>query len=592
MNYEILFTFLVLATAVTLFVTEKLRVDLVALLVMALLLVSGILSPSEGLAGFSNTATITVASMFVLSAGLTKTGAVDLLGTAVTVIFKTNFWIAILLVMGLAGFLSAFINNTPVIAIFLPILLEAAKHSGLSPSKILMPVSFASIFGGVCTLIGTSTNILVSSIAEKRGIRPFTMFEFAPMGIIMFAVGTVYLLLIGIRLIPERTVTEELAERYDLGDYLTEIVIDERADSAGRTIKDAPIVHEVGLLILKIHRDGEDLFNPGPDTRILAGDILLVQCDLEKIRKMQQRDGVTLKPQAKWGDEILTSEDYLLVEGVVAPNSLLIGQTLKGADFRANYAATVLALRHRGKILREKLSETPLGAGDMLLIEVQRDKLPGFRKRGDVIITSAHAAVTPQRGRALAATAIMIGVVAVAGSNVLPVVTAAVAGAVLLILMKCITLEEAYRAIEWKIVFLLAGVLSLGVALDNTGAARIISSQMVESIGPLGPIALISAFYLITSITTEVMSNNAAAALLAPIAITTALSLGLSPQPFLVAVAFAASASFMTPVGYQTNAMIYGPGGYTFGDFAKVGTPLNIIFWIMASLLIPIFWPL
>ena len=310
MHFEMIFVFAVLLLAVYLFVTEKLPVDLVALLVMALLLVSGIVSPAEGVSGFSNTATVTVGAMFVLSAGLFKTGAVNFLGAFVNQIFKKNFWAAMLIVMMLVGVLSAFINNTPVIAIFLPILLGVAKETRVSASKILMPVSFASMFGGVCTLIGTSTNILVSSIAEKQGLPPFSMFEFAPLGFITFAVGTAYMLLVGIRLIPERRGEGDLTENFALNEYLTEIALLPNALSVGHEIKDAPLVHDLDIAILEIRRAQETIHQPTGDVVLQAGDVLLVRCDLEKIRALQEREGVRLKPQAKWGDESLTSEDY------------------------------------------------------------------------------------------------------------------------------------------------------------------------------------------------------------------------------------------------------------------------------------------
>jgi di/tricarboxylate transporter len=590
MNFEIIFVIAVLALAVYLFVTEKLPVDLVALLVMALLLISRIITPAEGLSGFSNTATITVGAMFILSAGLFKTGAVNFLGAFVNRIFKKNFWTAMIIVMCLVGVLSAFINNTPVIAIFLPILLGVAKDTKISASKILMPVSFASMFGGVCTLIGTSTNILVSSIAEKQGLPPFSMFEFAPLGLIMFAVGTAYMLLVGIRLIPERRGEGDLTETFALDEYLTEIVLLPEAASIGFQIKDAPIVHDLDIAILEIRRTEETIHQPTSDVVLLAGDVLLVRCDLEKIRALQERTGVQLKPQAKWGDESLTSEDYRLLEAVVAPNSALIGSTLKKSDFRENYGATVLAMRHRGRLLREKLSETVLSAGDLLLMEIHRERLNAFKRSDDFIVTSEKQTIEFRRGKVVIAAAIVAGVVAAASLNLAPIVVASVVGAILLILLGCITLDEAYQAIEWKIIFLLAGVLSLGIALEKSGAAQMISTQLVSSVGGLGLIALVSAFYLLTSLLTETMSNNATAALLAPIAIATAATLGVNPQPFLVAVTFAASASFMTPVGYQTNTMIYGPGQYKFIDFVKVGTPLNIIFWLLATFLIPVFW--
>ena len=577
--------------AVFLFVTERLRVDIAALLIMTVLLWSGIITPAEGLAGFSNSATITIGAMFVLSAGLSRTGAVSFLGVFVSKVFQQGFWIGIIAVMLVVGVLSAFINNTPVIAIFLPIMLGVARDTGISASKLLMPISFASMFGGVCTLIGTSTNILVSSIAEKNGLRPFSMFELAPLGLLMLLAGTVYMLAIGIRLIPNRRGSGDLVENYSMNDYLTEIVLLPLSKSANQRIKDAVLVHDLDITILKIDRGhGEVIEMPSPTDMLRAGDVLLIRCDVDKIRALHEREGVEFKPRAKWVDESISSQDIRLVETIISPSSELVGSTLERSRFREKYRAIVLAIRHGEQLLREKLSDTQLAAGDLLLVEVPADQVGTLRRGGDLIITSEMETTEFRRGKAFFATLIVGLVVAGASLDIAPIVVTAVTGAIAMILVGCITIEEAYHAIEWKIIFLLAGVLSLGTALDRSGAAALVSANLLKYVGVLGPIALVSAFYLITSLLTETMSNNATAALMAPIAIATARTLEVDPMPFLFAITFAASASFMTPVGYQTNTMIYGPGQYKFLDFLKVGTPLSLLFWILASIFIPLFW--
>ncbi|HMQ02380.1 MAG TPA: SLC13 family permease [Pyrinomonadaceae bacterium] len=590
MNYEIAIVLAVLVLAVFLFVTEKLRVDVVALLVMGLLLLSGIISPSQGLAGFSNAATLTVGAMFVLSAGLFKTGAVSFLGELTGRVFKSGFWFGIFTVMLIVGVLSAFINNTPVIAIFLPILLGVARENGISASKILMPVSFASMFGGVCTLIGTSTNILVSSIAQANGLRPFTMFEFTPLGLIMFVLGAAYLMIVGIRLIPERRGSGGLVDDFALNEYLTEVVLLPDSISVGKKIREAPLVKDLDLSIVKIEREEDLIHVPSPNEVLRSGDVLLVRCNLDQIRSLQEQEGVLFKAQTKWGDESIASADYRLLEAVLLPASKLVGSTLMRSNFRERFDATVLAIRHRGRLLREKISDTELSAGDVLLVEIRQDRIPNFRRGGDFIITSEMETTEFRRSKALFAVGIVAAVVLGATFEIAPIVVTAILGAIGLILLGCISIEEAYDAIEWKIIFLLAGVLSLGVALEQSGAAGLLSSNMLKYVGAWGPIALVSAFYLLTSILTETMSNNATAALLAPIAIASGQSLGVDPTPFLMAITFAASASFMTPVGYQTNTMIYGPGQYRFIDFVKVGSPLNVMFWILATIFIPLFW--
>ena len=594
--------FVVALCAVILFATEKLSVDVVAIVIMSILLISGIITPEEGISGFSNKATVTVAAMFIISAALFKTGAVSYLGKITSDIFKRGYWLGLITVIVSVGFFSAFINNTPVVAIFIPILLGVAKEIKASPSRLLMPMSFASMFGGVCTLIGTSTNILVSSIAEEAGaraesaalqnnLRAFDMFEFAPLGIILFLIGMFYMFVVGIRMIPERRAEGDLIESFRLQEYITEIVLLDDAVSAGHAIKDSPLVRDVDVTIIEVHR-GEEVYSvPSPDMILEAGDVLRVRCDLEKFNQIRQRQGVLLKPRFKWSDEDVESEDTRLVEAVVALNSYFINKSLKELRFRENFGATVLALRHRGRLMREKLSETKLDAGDALLLEVKKERFNQLRQNPSFVIISEIEEERFRKSKLIPALLIVTSVILTATLGIMPIVVAAIVGAILLVLAGCITMEEAYKAIEWRIIFLLAGVLTLGIALEKTGAAQLVSDTIVNSVGTWGgAVALISAFFLLTSVLTGVMSNNATAALLAPIAIATASSIGANPRPFLVAVAVAASASFMTPVGYQTNTLIYGPGQYRFSDFLKVGTPLNIIIWIAATLLIPFFW--
>lgn len=593
MTLEIALVLAVALCAVLLFATERLSVDVVAIVVMAILLLSGVITADEGIAGFSNKATVTVAAMFILSAGLFKTGAVKYLGAVASRIFKKNYWLGLVTVLLGVGFFSAFINNTPVVAIFIPILLGVAKELKVSTSKLLMPMSFASMLGGICTLIGTSTNILVSSIAENNGLREFSMFEFAPIGLVLFAVGLIYMLAVGIRLIPDRRTEGDLIETFRLEEYITEIVLLDDASSAGKAIKDAPLVKEIDLTILEVYR-GQQVFSvPSPDLVLRVGDILRVRCDLEKVKKLQATEGILFKPQFKWRDRDVQSEDTRLVEAVVALNSEFIGKSLKELSFREKIGATVLALRHRGRLMRERVSETTLDAGDALLLEIKKERYNELRRNQGFVIVSEIEYERFRKRKIIPAIAIVLAVVLTATFGILPIVVSAIVGSLLLVLIGCLTMEEAYQAIEWRIIFLLAGVLTLGVALEKSKAAELISHSLVDWVGPWGgPIAVISAFFLVTSLLTGAMSNNATAALLAPIAIAAAHSMQVSPRPFLVAVTVAASASFMTPVGYQTNTLIYGPGQYRFNDFVKVGTPLNIIIWVVATLLIPYFWPL
>lgn len=591
MTFEMIFVSVVAFAGVVLFATEKLRVDLVALLIMGTLLLSGIITPEEGLSGFSNTATVTVGAMFVLSAGLFRSGAVNFLGDVLSRLFRGNFWVASTAMMLLVGLASAFINNTAVVALLIPVMLGVSRDTGVKSSKLLMPLSFAGMFGGVITLIGTSTNILVDSIARRHGEAPMAMFEFSPLGMLFLGAGILYMILLGIRLVPIRRQKPDLAGDYGMGEYLSEIVLLPTAKSVGSALEDSPLVADVGVEVLDVFRKNRRL--PGAPSGIVleAGDVLRIVGDVEQIRELQQREGIRMRPRKRKTALSSDTDEYKLIEAVIAPDSDLEGRTLRQLKFKETYGALAVAIRHHGKVRHSKLSTTRLRAGDVLLLHARKDRLEDLKQRDGFVLVSEVGLPGFRRQKLFFATGIVAAVVATAALNILPIVVSAIAGCVAMILSRCLTLEEAYEAIEWKVIFLLAGVLTLGIALERTGVAYLIAGNVVSLMGDLGPVAVLSAFYLITTLLSEAMSNNASAALIAPIAISAAESIGISPRPFLFAVAFAASASFMTPVGYQTNTMIYGVGQYRFTDFVRVGLPLNVLFWIIATFMIPVIWP-
>ncbi|MDK9718301.1 MAG: SLC13 family permease [Trichlorobacter sp.] len=574
-------------SAVILFATEKLPVDLTAMIIMGAMLLSGIITAEDAIGGFSNPATVTVGAMFVLSAGLFKTGAVNVVGNLLARVGKISFWLVLVVMMLVVGTLSAFINNTAAVAIFLPVSLAIARDCKVGSGRLLMPLSFASMFGGVCTLVGTSTNILVSSIAERHGLAPIGMFEPTQLGLIFFAVGAAYMLLLGVRMIPDRASGEERGQVFGSGEYQTEIVLEPEARSVGTVLTQSPLLKDLVIRGIDVFRDGKRLDEPADTLLLQTGDHLKVRCDLENFRKLKERRGIALRQQGG----AAKSEEAVLVEAVVAPGSTLDGRSLQQARFRSRYGLQALAIRHRNNVRHENLEDIRLKAGDVLLFEVEQHHLDQLREDRTFVLVSQVELPVFRRSRMLTAVAIVTGVVAAAASGFIPIVAGAIVGCILLVMTRCITLDEAYRSINWQVIFLLAGVLTLGTGLEKTGAARLLGGLMVETLGSLGPMALVSGIYLATSILTELMSNNATAALLAPIAIAAAESQGIDSRPLLMAITFAASASFMTPVGYQTNTLIYGPGQFRYADFLKVGTPLNILFWILATIFIPRFWP-
>ncbi len=591
MTLEISFVLLLTIAAVVLFVTEKFSTDIVAILVMVVLLVSRVLTPAEGLAGFANTATVTVGAMFVLSAGMFRSGAVNFVGRGLGRLARHSSGLMLFVLMVGVGVLSSFLNNTAAVAILIPVVIVVARRADTSPSKLLMPLSFASMFGGMCTVLGTSTNILASAISEQAGLGAFGMFEFTKLGVIFFAVGVTYMMTVGRKLVPDHRGRGDLTTSFGLGDYLTDLILQAGSKSVGRPLASAPLVKDLGIEVLQIRR-GEDTLRPTPETILCENDVLRIQGNLRTINELKDRAGVAFGMSVKWRDEDLQSTDTRLVEAVVGPSSPLAGKSLAESHLRENFGAWVLAVRQHGTLRHSEFENITLMPGDTLLIDVPNDQIEHLTEQRVFLVVSRAGIPRFNWPKAAKALAIVVSVVVVAATGLLPIVAAAATGALAMVLSRCISTDEAYGAIEWNVLFLLAGMLSLGAAMEKTGASTMLAEGMVNAVGGFGPIALLAAFFGATMLLTEVMSNNATVALLLPIAITTAHSIDANPRTFMFAVVFAASSSFMTPVGYQTNTMIYGPGQYRFVDFVRVGAPLNLIFWILGVLLIPWFWPL
>ena len=591
MTWEIVFVLVLTICAVVLFVTEKFSTDVVAILVMIALLVSGVLTPAEGLAGFANTATVTVGAMFVLSAGMFRSGAVNFVGRALGRLARHSSGLMLFVLMVGVGVLSSFLNNTAAVAILIPVVIVVARRADTSPSKLLMPLSFASMFGGMCTVLGTSTNILASSIAEQAGLEAFGMFEFTKLGVIFFAVGVAYMMTVGRKLVPDHRGKGDLTKSFGLGHYLTDLVLQIESKSVGHSLASAPLVEELGIEVLQILRGGDTL-RPTPETILREHDVLRIKGDLRTINELKGRAGVTFGMSIKWRDEDLQSTDTRLVEAVVGPSSPLAGKSLAESHLRENYGAAVLAIRQHGAIAHGEFQNIKLMPGDTLLIDVPNDQIEHLTQQRVFLLVSRAGIPRFNWPKATKALVIVASVVVIAATGLLSIVAAAAAGALMMVLSGCISTEEAYGAIEWNVLFLLAGMLALGAAMEKTGASMLLAEGMIDGVGGFGPIVLLAAFFGVTMLLTEVMSNNATVALLLPIAITAAHSIDANPRTFIFAVVFAASSSFMTPVGYQTNTMIYGPGQYRFMDFVRVGAPLNLIFWVLGTLLIPWFWPL
>jgi di/tricarboxylate transporter len=599
MTPEAIQVLIIIALALVLFITEWLSIDLVGLLIMASLALLGLVSPQEAVAGFSNPATMTVAFMFVLSAALLKTGAWQVMVHRVSGLFRTRYRLGLLVMMLCVALMSAFINNTPIVAVFIPVVLQIARATGIPATQMLIPLSYAAIFGGTCTLIGTSTNILVSGIAQQSGLPPFSLFLMAPMGLVFTAVGVLYLLFPGSRLLPRRKAPEDMADEFGMEGYLTNLEVLDQYDELGKPLGETRIRREWNLEVLELRRaSGRRYAHPDDEFTLVAGDVLKVPCSTEKIQSLKAGLRELPASSLRIGSDSGQSKarHTSLVELVVTAHSGLQGRKLAELDIHEKYGLIPLAIRHRQDIVHEDLEEVRIQTGDVILANVPNMVLERLRTQlrgltSPFLLLSENAMPSFRAKRFALVMAVFLSVIALAGFGVLDIMVATLSGVAILLLAGNLTMQEAYDAIHWRVVFLLAGALSLGLALDRSGLDDVVAGGLIQALGPLGPVAILSGLYFITSMMTEIMSNNATAVLMAPIALATATSLGLSPTPFLVTVAFGASASFMTPIGYQTNTMVYGAGGYRFSDFLKVGTALNLAFWLLATLLIPLIYP-
>lgn len=586
MTPDLWVTLIVLVGAVVLFVSEKLPVDVVALLILGSLLVFGVVSPGEALSGFSSPATITVAAMFVLSAGLQRSGALRGVGELLSRVRWP--WLLGLLMMLLVAFTSAFINNTAIVAVFLPLVISAVVARGLSPSKFLIPLSFAAQFGGVCTLIGTSTNLLVDSLARQSGQPGFALFEFASLGLWFVVAGVLYMLVAQRFLLPDLGIPDSGADDHR-GRYLVELRVSEKSPAIGRLGSVAIPVDAKDVFLLENFREGRALAQPRAEA-IAAGDRLLIRGDWNEIERVR-RDLQLRHDKVARDLDGDPADARLHAEVMIAPGSTLAGKSLAQLRFGHVYRVRVHGVQRSGAQPRLPLDHIPLAVGDILLVDATASALDDLRSDPGVLLIGQREQPRVDMRRALLSLLVMAAAIGVAVLGWMPIVASSLLGCAALVVLRCLRPEEAYAAVDWRVIVLLAGVLPLGIALQKSGGADWVAQHALGWLSGYGPIVTLAAIYLLTALMTEVMSNNAAAVLVVPIAISTAESMGVDAKPFLVAVAFAASTSFATPVGYQTNTMVYTAGGYRFSDFPKIGIPLNLLFWAMAVILIPRYFP-
>lgn len=583
---------LILLTALALLITGKIPVDKTAIGIMVMLAVTGILTPKETVSGFANPAVITVGAMFLMSRGLIRTGAVNVVTDLVLALSKSNGKIAFALILVTVGLASAFINNTPVVVLFIPIVMGLSCHCNFSPSSLLIPMSYVSILAGTCTLIGTSTNLIVSDLATAYGYAPLSMFELGIVGLPIAIVGLIILLIFSSRVMPKRIAPVCHLENNNDKLYLAELVVPPGSPLIGRTDIIDHAETELGLGIVEVFRKSTILDPARTHVEIRQDDILLAKGSAEDLVTGMKKE--ILIPAH--GEENLRLgpglKDDLIVEVVVPPMSSLLRAPLLSTELRNDPDIQIIAIRsRRTHYSYRKIRNVRLKIGDIILVRCPRHKLETIRKSMDfIVIEDIHHALIDTE-KASMAVGIFSGVVLAATFGLADIMVCALAGVFLMAMTRCMSLKDAYRALEPEVLLLIVATIGLGTAMEKTGATELYAGLFLDLFSGMGPGAILTGMILLSSISTHILSNNATAVLLLPIAVSTAVSLGVDPKPFIMGICFGASACFATPIGYQTNLLVYGPGGYLFSDYLKLGLPLNALVVIMSSLLIPMVWP-
>jgi di/tricarboxylate transporter len=584
-----LFVVAVAVLAIVAFAKEWWSHDSTALMILLVLVAGGALPAREAFQAFGNEALVTVAAMFVLSAALTRTGAVERVGREIVRLGGGSEPRILLALMLACMGCSAFINNTPIAVVFLPIVLGIAQSTGIAGSKLLIPMSYATIVGGMTTIIGTSTNVLVSARLPDHGIEPFSLFAPLPIALVGCALTLLYMLLVGRRLLPSNTTVSDVARSGKVADYLTEIRLPIDSPLAGQDVATAFFARAPSLRVLQIVR-GEAILQPrAAGVKLAGGDTLLAKADADALRAIQTLPGVLVGGEAAAGAR---GRETTLAELLVRPTSGVIGARVGDLKLYAAHGVAVLAVQRDGTHVREKVVDITLRLGDVLLVQGGTEALEAFRGSQDFVLLEGVAERVVLREKAWLAVAVVAAVIVIAAVGWMPISYLTIAGCLVVVAGGCLTAREAYRGIDLPLLVLMAGTIGLGRALETSGAAVSAAQALVHVAEPLGDVAVLGAVYLITNVCTAFISNAAAALMVLPIGIAVAVQTGMHPEPFVMAVMFAASIDFSTPIGYQTNTFVYGPGGYRFLDYVKVGTPLNLIWWLLCTALIPVFWPL
>ena len=581
---------------VVFFVMEILPIEVTAMGAIGILLLFDVLTWQEAISGFSNPAVITIGAIFIMSRALVKTGFLEVFADFLAKKGGNHKWLTIFIFLLTVSIISGFINNTAAVAIFIPLGIDLCQRFRISPTKVLLPLSYAAIFGGTLTLIGTSTNLVVSSIMEGMNMAPFSMFEFTKLGLIFLVLGTLYNMIISKWFMPSRSIISSLTRKYHMGSFLTEFKVGEDSPLIGNAYKDLDISQKYNLQVYKIIRDSENIRFNLQNIIIREGDIFLVHINVKDMLKFKDEMKVLLLTDVKMNVAELTGKNHVIVEGLVSQQSALIGKTLQEFDFRNRYGSFVLAVKRQRELLRDKIAHIRLKFSDTLLIMVPKERLEILRTSNNLIVLEELDIHLRYERYWWFSILVIPAVMLLAAFGVIPIVKAAILGAILLLVMRTLSIQDAYESISWSVIFLIASLVPMGIAIQKTNLDEV-TGDLIIGIGTLigggeglDPVIILAVLYGVTFILSAFISNAAVAVMLTPIGIMLATILNVDPRPFLVAICFGASCSFMTPMGYQTNMMVFAPGQYRLKDFFQMGIPLTLVFWITAVYWIPRFW--
>jgi di/tricarboxylate transporter len=592
MTLEIGLTLGIIFMALVLFGTEKLRVDLIALIVLLLASITGLVPKDEVFSGFANPAVITIWAVYIVSGGLFKTGVADMLGSFILRLSGSGEARLITVIMLVCGILSAFMNNVGAVAVLMPAVIGISNKTKIPASKLLIPLAFSSLLGGSMTLIGTPANILAQGILVTRGLASFGFFDITPMGSIVLLTGILYMVLIGRHLLPVRETASGPQVSKQLREYIGEVQVKSKSSLVGKNLYESKLGEDYDLNVLSVHRDDNLITSLHRDFIIQQNDRLILEGSVHNLITAQDDLNLSIQPDSEIELLDLDTEVSYIFEATLSPRSKIVGQTLKEVRFRDRFGFTALAIWRHGDVITERLRDTPLQFGDALLLQGPPGRVAALNDGNEfLVLENVDIEKSNRNNKAPLAAGIMLVVIALSIFSSLGIATSMVIGSVLMVLTGCLTMDDAYDSIDWRTVFLVGGMLTLGIAMENTGTARFLADLLLGTIGDFGPLALLFGIYLLSALITQPMSNAAAVVLMVPIAVDTALGIDANILTFVMAAVIGAATSFVTPVGHKANVLVFGPGGYKFFDYTRVGILLTVFLFIVSMIFLPLLWP-